>query len=443
MNPINQLFTKRFRSIILIIIVSTVCSRTFLCEEKKIIVNKEVTDKQYKSYMKEFQCTFGKKIESELGLKRIEGGFFNNFFRNDIEFYAYHRATMEEARALVLSILMKLTEEIQKSSKIFLYLNKQSLTPESIGIRIRFVNLNNESFYDGSIDAVSIYYSKKEKKRYLEYTSTDPFSDYSAKEKEIKTDFEDLLEDAIKLNSEISNVKAIKYNHNPTIFEDELDQILTSFKKEMKEKHNLLFESIGWMVAGNFASNISEIRTKCMYRYPVDCQKARELVLLATEKLLKDLNSNKKLIPYLKEHPFSADRIRLRLLFRKQNYFVGNNPFYESMESVVLNENMITYYHHISDTKTSGLYERVVYKKETYPEAQKIQENTNPPTTIDKFAKQVQKFSLYFNYFLDLLGLIFLFVLFFAISPVGLVFIIIGIIIFDIRRRRHPSKQKG
>jgi hypothetical protein len=72
----------------------------------------------------------------------------------------------------------------------------------------------------------------------------------------------------------------------------------------MKKKYGLLFLSSGWMLAGKSTSDISEIRTKCIYFYPVNCQEARALILLATEKLLAALNKDETLRPYLKEYPF-------------------------------------------------------------------------------------------------------------------------------------------
>lgn len=145
----------------------------------------------------------------------------------------------------------------------------------------------------------------------------------------------------------------------------------------MKGKHNLFFRSIGWMVAGNSTSDISEIRTKCTYRYSVDCQEARTLMLLKTEKLLAALNNSEILKPYLKDYPFSANDVKLRMLFRKEKYFVGDVPYYDgSMESAVLSDDIITYYHHIPNAKDSNMHDRVVYAKESYQEAQKTFENT-------------------------------------------------------------------
>lgn len=322
----------------------------------------------------------------EFSLKWIEGGFLHNFSCDDIEFYAYRRATLEEARALELSILNKLAKAIQANPKILLYLNRLSLTPESIRVYIHFVDIHNWGYDDGSIDTVYSHYSKRDKKQYLEYRATDPFSDYSDEK------LEESFEDAVKLNAVIPIINPGV--HEPTGFEHELTQILASFKKKMKKKYVLLFRSSGWMMAGKSTSDITEIRMKCMYRHPVSCQEARILILLAIEKLLSALNNSEVLKPYLKEYPFSASRLKLRMLFRRENIFVGDVPYYDgSVESAVLNENIITYYHHIPNSKDLRLHNRVIYAKEFYQEAQKTFENTQPPPTLlEKITKRIKNF---------------------------------------------------
>jgi hypothetical protein len=443
MDATNQHIAKFSRLIFFIVAALTLCSHPSFCEESEIGVNEEITDKQYKSYINEFQSVFGKQMEREFNLTLIVGGFLHDFSIDTIEFYAYRRATVEEARALELSVLNKLAEEIRADSKMLSYLNRLSLTPESIGVDIRFVNLQRWGYDDGSIDNV---YSKTDKndfrKRYLRYTTTDPFSDYSDNDDEaFSTRFEESFEDAVKLNAATSIINPAI--HESTGFENELDQILTSFKEEMNEKHGLLFRPSGWMVAGKSTFDISEIRTKCIYLYPVSCQEARALILLATEKLLTALNNSETLRPYLKEYPISASRLKLRMLFRKYKYFVGHVPYYDgSMESAVLNGNAITYYHHIPNIEDSSMHDRVVYAKESYQEAQKTFENTPPLTPLEKITKEIKNFIFTFSKFLDFVFFIFFLVLLFIISTNSWLFIIPIIVglIFILRRRRRPSQ---
>ena len=261
-----------------------------------------------------------------------------------------------------------------------------------MGVNIQFVKVHNWGYDDGSIDSVYSYHSNRDpngvKRLYLRYNAIDPFSDVSDHDTAVYSSMDESFEDAVKRNVAASIVNPAIYES--TGFENELDQILTSFKEEMKEKHGLFFRFSGWMTSGKSTSIIAEIRTQCMYRYRVDCQEARTLILLATEKLLTALNNSETMRPYLKDYPFSASQLKLRILFRKEKYFVGDVPYYDgSMESAVLSGDTITYYHHIPNTKDPSMHNRVVFAKESYQEAQKTFESTPPLTLSEKIIKGV------------------------------------------------------
>ena len=433
----NQV-VKFSRALFFILFSLMIYSYPGFCEDAEIPIHEEPTNKEYKNYLNEFHRAFGKQMEKEFGLKWIEGGFIHNFSSDDIEFYAHRLATLEEARALELLVLNRLAEEIRADAKLLSYLDMFSLSPESMGASIAFVNLNNWEYNDGSIDKVYFNYTKRDNKRYLRYTSTDPFSDYSAENDEaFDTNRKESFEDAVKINTTTFNLNPSI--HNEKEFENELNKILISFEEEMEEKHGLFFRSSGWMVAGNSTPNISEIRTKCIYRYPVDCRDARALMLLATEKLLAALNSSEILRPHLKDNPFPASRVKIRMLFRKNNYFIGNTPYYDgSMESAVLNENIITYYHHIPNTKDSDLHDRVIYARESYHEAQKALAETSPLTLWELIIRGVNNLIFNFTNLLESAGFIFfIFLLFIIINPQSWLFFILPIIVFILRRRRR------
>lgn len=410
------------------------------CQEGKIRINEE---SEYKVYFYEFHRAFGKQMEKEFGLRWVESNSLYLFSIYEVEFYAYRRASLEEARALELMVLNRLAEEVQADQKLLSYLNLLSLSPESLGIKISFVYSHNWNYHDGSIDTVYCNYCKKEKKRCLRYTSTDPFTEYSAeKDETFSTDLKESFEDAAKLNAITSII-------NPAIhaskeFEDELNQILTSFKEGMKKTHSLIYWSSGWVIASNFTSDISEIRIKCTYHYPVNCLEARALMVLAIEKLLTDLNNSEKLRPYLKEYPFPASRLKLRMLFREETIWAGDRPYYriESMESAVLKENIITYFHHIPSIKESrSWYDKVVYATESFQEAQKTFKNEPLPVKVRKFTMGITKFIYNFTYFIELAGAISLAFLFFILCLGRWLFIIPVIIIFILYMRRRSLKK--
>jgi len=389
-------FTKVSKMIVFVVIALITQSCPASCGESQLDI-KDFTKTEYKNYVREFQRVFGKQIEKEFDIKWAEGGFTYHSYKDEPQFFAYRRATREEARALVLAVVFKLREAVQADPIMLSYLNKSSTIPDFLGVDISFVYGHTWSYDDGSIDSVYSYYSKGDtsdvKKLHLRYELKDPFSDYSDPKSNVHCESYESLEDAIKLNA--LNTAINPFIHNLKEFEDELNKTLTSFEKEMKKKYKLYFRSFGWMVAGKATSDISEIRTKCTYYYSADCQKARALMLMATNKLLAALNNNEKLKPYLKSDSLSSNDIKLRILFREQKFWVGDVPYHDgTIESAVLDEDVITYYHHIPSVRHPDFDDRVVYAKESYQQAQKIFENTPQPSLFNKVIKKIRNFLL-------------------------------------------------
>lgn len=395
-------------------------------------------------YIREFQSAFGRQIEAEFNLKWVEEGFVHNFSGGTIEFYADRRATLEEARALVLAVKSRLAAAICADPIMLSSLNKMSLTSDSICVNIRFVYLHEWSYRDGSIESVYSYYSnrgsKDVKKLYLKYSATDPFGDISDHDNTGFVYIQESFEDAVELNKATSITNPAI--HELTGFENELNQILTSFKKEMKEEHGLYFQPSGWMRSGKSTPLLSEIRAKCTCYYRADCREARALMLLATEKLLNALNNSETIKPYLKDHHFLASQLKLRILFRKSKFFVGDVPYYDaSMESVVLNDGAIMYYHHVLSTKNPGLHDRVLSTRESYQEAKMTFESA-PPTLFDKINRYCNRLTYNLSKLFEYSILIFSVVLLFIILNPPSWFFVIPLIFIVIANIRHRFSQK-
>lgn len=425
-------FIANFSKIILFIVIALVTSSYSACWMEG------PTKAQYKNHLVEFQRDFGKKIEDEFGLKWIEGGIIPNYSRDEPSFYAYRRATLEEARAIALAVIFKLNEAVQADPQMLSYLNKSSLIPNRLGVDILFQPSNNESYDDGSIDSVHSYYSKDEisgtKKLELHYKATDPFEDFSDFKSSVYWRMEESFEDAVKLNAMSTVVNPSI--HNPKEFENELNQILTSFKKEMKG-YSLCFRSIGWMKDGNATSEITEIRTKSTYYYPIEFQEARALMLLTAEKLLSALNNSETLKPFLKNYPFSTGGINLKMLFRESKHLVGDVTNSDgSLESAVLSENTITYY---KPNKTSG--GKAIYAVESVQEARKAFESTPPPSLFQKAIKKLMHLILDSIYFLELVFIYFFFFMLYIIISCAWVLIIAFFLLVRIFRKYRLSKH--
>ena len=353
----------------------------------------EENSKQYETYVYEIAHSFATAMKEELNLQWIEWhGAFHDYLEYGVGFYAFRHATLDEARALELAAINKYIEIIQAHEQVQPYLKEKSISTEDAGARvgIKFVQPNKRGYNDGSIDRVGISWNDFSKVD-LCFESINPFS--REFEYEDSRAFETLiiesLEDATKLNSKIL-IKDLAA-HTPSDFEDNLDQVLITFKSGMENKHHISFDALGWRVPKEITTSIDEIRARCKVFQYANQEEARALMLLTIQKLLHTINNNETLRPYLKEYPFPADRLKFCMLFRRNKPFVGTVPYYDgTLESIVLDEGVLTYYHHVKDKDS---HECVPFAEESFQEAEYLNENTPSTSVIRKISRTV--FNIY------------------------------------------------
>ena len=105
----------------------------------------------------------------------------------------------------------------------------------------------------------------------------------------------------------------------------------------MGRKHGLKCGSIG----GKMTDGIEEFGARFTIKCHVTHEEARQWLVLVAQKFLATINSDTKLRPYLKEYPFPASRLKMRICFRNNRHF----PYRDgSMESATLEENEVTYF---------------------------------------------------------------------------------------------------
>ncbi|MCE2983789.1 MAG: hypothetical protein LW832_09520 [Parachlamydia sp.] len=338
--------------------------------------------KQYEKEMKEFVNAFDEQMKKEYEIKMvIWGGNFRDYFKEELEFYAFRHATLDEARALILAVRDKLILAIQANPRISHYFEegifhetKGALTPDKIAIQIEFVrgSTDHRTFNDGSIDKAWIWLDHSSpRKMKLEYTRTDPFYEFNYSNN-IITHFAEFLEEATELNalSPISNPAIHEFEE----FENELDQTLFKFCEKMRIKHGLYFESIAWRDPWKKTSIVSEIRLKSTLYSSLSLKAARSLFLQITEELIHTINSNDKIKIHLAEYPFPPSRLKFSLLCRTRRFFTGDSPYYDgSVESISYDANNLTYFHYKRNPNPNSINfnpkELTIYLKETYQEA--------------------------------------------------------------------------
>ncbi len=138
------------------------------------------------------------------------------------------------------------------------------------------------------------------------------------------------------------------------------DQIIRSFEKESVKEFKLV--SIG--SGGGMAHDVEEVSIKFFAYRQATIEEARALEVAMTEKLLKKINENEKIRPYLREYPFSHSRARVSISFRKRD----NSPNTDGSVAFVFQARGQVIYCG-ADPKTEDYYDLL---KEPYEDALKL-----------------------------------------------------------------------
>lgn len=322
----------------------------------------------FREYVYEIEHSFAAQMLNEFDLrwKGDMGRMRGKVELMGMNFLTYRRATIEEARTLELLVIDKLVQAINAHEKIQHYLDIIPFSAKRVTIGINFEGVNGRNS-DGSITyifnvsdlAITSY------KNHIVYCSHDPFKD------DLIDELDEPYEEAVRINAASAVDPAI---HQGNEYEDEMDTLLASFSEEVYKKFGLSV----WSIGGKWINGIKEVGAKFVLNQFVTNAEARQLLVEVTEKLLSAINSNEKVRPYLKEYPFPAGLLKLRFCIEKK----GHNEFPDvRMESMTLNENLITYVQEILHPKEEGEVfrdsEKIVLATESYPEALKIVED-NP-----------------------------------------------------------------
>jgi len=274
-----------------------------------------------------------------------------------MQFTAYRRATVEEARALHLLVMNKLVEAINAHEKIQPFLAQNPFTYKRVSVDISFKGPYGP-YSEGNIEHifnVTDLAGAVENRSKLFYYAHDPF-----KGKSIEL-FNESLEDAVKLAqaSPIQNLAV----HQTTPLEEAVDEVLPIYLSDMRKEHRFECCSMG----GKLTDHVEEIGARFTVVQRATQEQARKLVVLATDRLLEAINRDEKLRPFLAEYPFPASRVKMRISFVKKNYYSYSDG---SVESAVLEDNEISY------LKLPLEEESPYFAKESYQEASELYKET-------------------------------------------------------------------
>lgn len=275
-------------------------------------------DTPYQEDLLEFQRTFAEQMEKEYGLlwKGTASRLHEQIEELGLQFVAYRKANLEEARVLERHVITKLIQAVNDEKKIQPYLAQRPFKQVSVGISF---DGPNGRYSDGTIahifNVVDLYSNQ------ITYYSHDPFEDKFVKE------FEEPFE-------ELSEGPTL-HRENP--YETEIDLLLWQFSNQMAEQYDLH----RWSIGGKLTNGIEEIGAMFKTYQPMSQEQARQLIVEVAEKLLLALNTNAKIKPYLKQVPFPPNFLKIKIVAENID---DHKSFPDvSIETVMLEGNRIYY----------------------------------------------------------------------------------------------------
>ncbi|GEM_PF-1155732 len=337
----------------------SVCAETEAEIELRLQAEDAAFD-EYNVYVSEMESTFAKRMKTELGLQctgagGIKHGTIQSLY---IDFSAHRRATIEEARVLMITVLEQYLQTIRSNEKIQPFLETKPFPMNQVRVGLKFVG-NMGPYSDGSV--YWVFNACKDVQtgtgNTFLYHTKDPFTD------SLRKILQESYEEALQKHAN-SPIK-IPAAHVVTEKEQEADQLLDQFTDNMIRKYQME----PWSVGGEMTNQIEDLGGYFVVVRRGTQQEARVLMLEMAQQLLETFNSSQKIKPYLAESPFPVERLKLRLNFRKPSYGTYRDG---TMESVVLEGGKLTYFREMPQEEREHLLyvpEVQTYATETYEEA--------------------------------------------------------------------------
>jgi len=306
----------------------------------------------YLAYVNEIVKTCAAEIEKEFDIDYVGNGgsMPNDVEKIDVVFTGSRRASLEEAREIEVRAIEKLLHAINNHEKIRPFLREYPFTAKGVGVSLSFENPWHYHYSDGTIAHM---FSTKDK---IFYDINDPITERLV----------DYLEEPFEVAQKIVHEHPLNRDlriHKPTPYEEHVDQLFLTFAKQMQKKWKLIVFEMG----GKLANGIEEFGVNFYSFQKGTIEKAREMEIDATEKLLQLINSDPVIRPYLKEYPFTADRAKIIIQFKKdadRDYWDG------SVVNVRQVDHKLLYLARLPPRKDGGVTcDPVPLAEETYEEA--------------------------------------------------------------------------
>ncbi len=149
----------------------------------KVNANNDESE-NYEFYANQIVNLLAKRMEEEFDLRCVgEGGSMPHDVRTmAVEFIAYRRANVEQARELMVKVTERFIEAINGNSKIRPFLREYPIQPFQAKVSISFTKKNNYPYGDGSISHAfqvknKIYYDSENSLKRLVTVFEEPYEE--------------------------------------------------------------------------------------------------------------------------------------------------------------------------------------------------------------------------------------------------------------------------
>ena len=277
------------------------------------------------------------------------------------DFAGLRRASIEEARELIVKATDRLLELINENEHLRPYLYVHPFTPYDLDITITFFSDPDNFYRDGSVTGVSQYNRKIIYNAYPPTKIPGDSLNYEILEENYDVAKKTIAEHPLPYDLKI---------HQPTPYEAEMDLFQLAFADKMLKKWRLYSENSG----GSLAKGIDRVGFHFILLGHQTEEEARELLVKVSEELVQDLNANAKLKPYFVHSPITYEDIDMQISFWKSTELYYQD---QSVAEICQQGNKILYFkiplnHDPKRDPSKNTISKLPALEESYEEAVKL-----------------------------------------------------------------------
>lgn len=319
----------------------------------------------YFGYAREITDALQKEFEKDFDLEYEGGGgsFHNEISEISMSFTVNRRASIAEARALMMHCLKRVVDEVNSCEKIRSHLAEYPFPMSRVDFSISFERDDNRYYTDGT---VSYVFNVKTGVFYVLHSAASNFFIFSPKDKEKSKDIKESYEEALEyIKSSPKTLSELRV-HKEQPYEKPLDAAIDNLRRDLRKQCNVDLV----YCCGDATQGIEDLTFLIGKYKSTQVEKAQELVVEITDTIVRKLNSDESLRPYIKNHPLRPEQLRVFMEFKKtpsRGYFRDN-----SISHILTEKDGIEYYFLKSTPEDHSYVESPeLIKKETYREASK------------------------------------------------------------------------